>query len=86
MENPPAQKMDVQVKYRLVGPCPVVDDCAEALGSDLPLSSQLGGDGEEMAHKRFVFRLGFSERRQMFSGNNEEMNGRLWVQVLKRHH
>jgi hypothetical protein len=70
MKGAPAEDVDVQVKYALARACAGVDDGPVARGIESALVGEAGGNQCQMAQHRFVFRLGFEKRCQMFAGND----------------
>ena len=78
----PAQKVEMQVKNRLTGARAGVDDDAESVG-DFQFAGERGGHPVQMAYQRLVGRIGVERRSKMLARNNQQVHGRLRVDVVK---
>ena len=85
MKHSSTQDVDVEMKHRLAGPRSVVDNGAEPFRIDVALARQLSRDGEEMPQEWFIFLLGFFERSDVVSRNQQKVHGGLGIQVLERY-
>ncbi len=85
MKHSSAHHVDMEMKHRLAGPRSVIDDGAEPFRIDVALARKLSRDGEEMSQEWFIFLFGFSERSDVLSRNQQEVDRGLGVQVLERY-
>lgn len=85
MESPPAHQVNVQVENSLSAPRSGVDDRPISFGIDLARARQFGRNRYKVPEQRFVSGRRFIQRRQMFSRDNQEVNRRLGIQILKGH-
>ena len=78
----PADDVHVKVEHALCAVLPVVDDNAKADGA--VLAAKLPSRRHEVSKDGCVFRRGSAESFNLFLGNDEEVNGRLRVDVTER--
>lgn len=76
----------MEVVDRLPGQRVAVEHGAEALFGDSPFPRQAVGDLEEAEEKGLILRGEIEERGDVLSGNDENVNRRLRVDVLESHH
>ena len=75
--------MQVKVKHRLPGAAAVVEDRAVAIGQ-LSFAGKLCGKQLQAPEHRAIFRARVGERNQVFPRTDQDMRGRLRVNVFKR--
>jgi len=76
------EQVDVEVRHGFAGVRAVVDDKAKAVG-ELELAGELAGDEQEMAEDGFIGGRGVADSRDDFFRNEEQVNGRLRLDVMK---
>jgi hypothetical protein len=79
---PAAQKMQMEVIYRLSAVIPGVDDDAVA-SVQLMSAGELGGCGHQMSQQRRVFSQRLGLRGDVLLGDDKQMRRRLWVDIGK---
>jgi hypothetical protein len=80
-----ADHVQVQVKDRLACARARIDHGAVTRLRQALLVGDARGDAQQMAERRFVAPRSVVERLQMLARDDERMDGRLWVDVAKRH-
>ncbi len=75
------EEVDVQVGDGFAGVGAVVDHEAVAAG-ELEFLRELAGDDEEVTELRFIGRRGFADARDGLFRDDEEVDGRLWLDVV----
>lgn len=72
------------MKHCLPGIRTVVEDRAIS-GGDAAFGRDLRGDEVQVADHRLVACSGFGERSEMLARDNQDVRGRLRIQILERH-
>src|ERR1041385_404196 len=81
---PAAEKMEMDVKYRLAGVGPAVDHDTVAVFRNAFLLSEAVGDGVDRADGIVIFLLKIPKPRDVLHGHEENVSGRLRPYVAKR--
>jgi len=84
-QPPPAQQMHMEVEDGLSGAGADVEDGAVSV-FDVPLAGDLRGDEVAAANDFCVGDLGLFQTRKMFPGNDENMGGRLRMNIFEGEH
>ena len=74
MKYPSAHNVDVQVRYTLARPRPVVNHGSVAFRRKLTVPRELRRDCKQVTQQFLVLRGGFIQGRHMLAGNNEEVD------------
>jgi hypothetical protein len=79
---PLRQQVNVQVRYGLTGMRPVVHDEPKSFG-ELKFSRHDAGNDQEMTEDALILRFGFADAGNQFLRHDEQMHGRLWLDVVE---
>src|SRR5690606_10417951 len=79
---PFGEQVNMQVRHRLAGMRTVVYDEAKAIG-ELQLSGNHARGQEEMTEQRLVVGLGLADARDDLLGNDEQVYGRLRLDIVQ---
>ena len=82
MHGSSAEQMEMQVVDRLASVIASVDNDTIA-AIELMAAGEVGGDGHQVSEERLVFRYGLSLRGDVLFGDDEQMRGRLGIDVGK---
>jgi len=86
MKQPPSQKVQVNVEDRLTCSSVGVQDKPVSAISDAKFFSQLLSHQHHLAQQSLIFFTCVVKGRYVLSGHNQDMNGRLWIDVMEGDH
>ncbi len=84
VQSSPAEQMNREVRDGFAGIESIIDDEAEAAFGDAQFSGNLARGSEHAAEERSVFRRGCGDPGNGTAGNDEHMDRRLGIRVMKR--